>query len=366
MASLSAEYDVAVVHRTLRALVPSAQLMGTTSCRGAMTEAGFHSANMRGLGLFGVIDDGAYGVGARPCGSDPRDAARGAIRDALAHANRTGELPDLVYMSSAPGCEEQLLLGVEDVVGRVPIVGGSSADSTVAGLWKQFANDGLFTDAVVVVAMFPSAEISYAFHSGYSPTERTGRVTKAKGRTLEAIDGRPAAVVYDEWIGGLLRDVLGRDANILDRTNLHPLGRAVGSAGGLSTYRLSHPERVTSENHMTLFSTIEEGERITLMAGSPESLISRPSRVAALALSDTHPDRVAGALVIYCAGCMLTVSDRMPEVVSSLGDVLRGKPFLGSFTFGEQGCFMGGENRHGNLMMSVVVFSERDATRGPG
>ena len=35
-----------------------------------------------------------------------------------------------------------------------------------------------------------------------------------------------------------------------------------------------------------------------------------------------------------------------------------GAPFIGAATFGEQGCFMGRtrQNRHGNLMSSVVIF----------
>ena len=82
-------------------------------------------------------------------------------------------------------------------------------------------------------------------------------------------------------------------------------------------------------------------------------------RVAAdaRALADLAPDDVAGALVIFCAGCMLTVRDRMDRVVAGLDEGLGDAPFLGCFTFGEQGCFVGGENRHGNLMISVTVFA---------
>jgi hypothetical protein len=68
------------------------------------------------------------------------------------------------------------------------------------------------------------------------------------------------------------------------------------------------------------------------------------------------PDSIAGALVIYCAGCMLGIQPRMQEVVESLRGALGERPFLGTFTFGEQGCFVGGENRHGNLMISVLTF----------
>ena len=69
---------------------------------------------------------------------------------------------------------------------------------------------------------------------------------------------------------------------------------------------------------------------------------------------------VQGALVFYCSGCMLAIPDRIPEVVSSLNGALDHAPFLCSFTLGEQGCFIEGENRHGNLMIAVLAFGPMD------
>ena len=95
-----------------------------------------------------------------------------------------------------------------------------------------------------------------------------------------------------------------------------------------------------------------------LMEGTEDNLVHRAPRVAENALEMARLDKqhISGALVIYCAGCMLTVQERMTEVADGLREALGGKPFLGTFTFGEQGCFIGGSNHHGNLMISVVVF----------
>jgi hypothetical protein len=99
------------------------------------------------------------------------------------------------------------------------------------------------------------------------------------------------------------------------------------------------------------------------MQGSIASLVSRAGRVADAArtlLVEGHRGRseveLAGGLVIYCAGCMLAVGDSLPGVAKELVAALAGQPFIGAFTFGEQGCLLGGENRHGNLMISVAVF----------
>jgi hypothetical protein len=370
-------YNVEEVLTNLRNHAPRVPLHGGTSCIGVMTQAGAHTDNARGLAMFGILDpDGSYGVGAAVIGDDPGAAARQAINTALDQADCPGEVPAMVWMMAAPGCEESLISGIAEVLGDdVPVAGGSSADNTVSGEWKQFANDEIHDNAVVVTALFPSTEVMFAFHSGYEPTdakgivtktggyeatEKKGVATKVEGRLLLEIDGQPAAVVYNNWSKGLIADALADGGNILSQTTLHPLGRIAGHVGGVPYYQLSHPDAVTENGALTLFSNVASGDELVLMNGTIESLVSRAGRVASSALEtySAYPEDVAGALVVYCAGCMLAVQDRLDEVVESLRTALPNTPFLGVYTFGEQGCFLGGENRHGNLMISVLLFSK--------
>jgi hypothetical protein len=154
---------------------------------------------------------------------------------------------------------------------------------------------------------------------------------------------------------------LGVLSNVLMDPSLSPLGRIVGEFGGIPYFQLSHPETFSADRALTLFTKIREGERVYLMRGSKDALVSRPKRVvdSALRNASVRDAKPIGALVIYCAGCMLTVKERMGEVVENFNSALGTDiPFLGAFTFGEQGCFFGGENRHGNLMISALLFLE--------
>jgi hypothetical protein len=63
----------------------------------------------------------------------------------------------------------------------------------------------------------------------------------------------------------------------------------------------------------------------------------------------------AGAAVRGAFGDLVGRLGGAPDVLF-LSASVGGKPFLGAFTFGEQGCFVGGENRHGNLMIATLVF----------
>jgi len=355
----SVRHDAGALRRALADLDVAA-VHGSSSCLGAMTRAG---AILDGpsLALFGLRDlDGSFGVGAATPGADPAAAAGLALQRAIDAAGRQGEVPALVWLTAAPGHEEACIAGLEAVLGpEVPVVGGSAADDAVAGGWYQLTRDATFTDAVVVSALFPSGRVLSTFQSGYTPTATRGVVTRASGRTLVEIDGRPAAAVYDAWTGGAIAGALPEGGSVLASTALFPLGRRVGEVGGATYYRLAHPATVHPDGSMDLFADIAEGEELVLMRGEVEALLTRGGRVAAdaRALADLAPGDVAGALVIFCAGCMLTVRERMDEVVASLDEGLGGAPFLGCFTFGEQGCFLGGENRHGNLMISVTVFA---------
>ncbi len=357
-------HDLEAIAAGLREIAPGIPTHGATTCLGVMNDEGFSGNDGVGLGLFGLRDpDGDYGVAVRPLGDDPQAAGREALLAAIAAADREGEPPELVWIASEPGSEEAVLKGFKEILGvRVPIAGGSAADNDVTGGWSEIANGQVYRGVVVVTVMYPSTPLRFAFHSGYSATEHSGVVTKAEGRTLHEIDGRPAAVVYNEWTDGVIEEHLG-GGNVLSTTSLHPLGRVSGEHWGMPYHRLSHPDSVTPEGGLTLFTEVSVGDRLVQMVGTKEHLLTRAGRVAKAAMNSANltTDALAGALVVYCAGCMLAVQDQIPEVAAGISAELGGRPFLGTFTFGEQGCFANHESYHGNLMISVVVF-ERGST----
>ncbi|MEM6932707.1 MAG: FIST C-terminal domain-containing protein, partial [Pseudomonadota bacterium] len=280
---------------------------------------------------------------------------------ALDAADRQGEAPDLVWLTTSPGTEEDVLRGITDVVGAsVPVVGGSAADNDISGSWRIFDGSEALAVGVIVSVLFPSSRLSMAYQSGYAPTQKTGVVTRADGRRLIEIDGRPAAEVYADWTDGLIKAPAEDETlMILSESTFTPLGRRSGTVADVPFYLLSHPASVEADGSINLFADIAEGDELTLMQGAADSLTSRAGRVASFAASSGRiaPNEISGALVIYCGGCMLAVRERMNEVASGIDAALNGAPFLGIFTFGEQGPILSGQNAHGNLMISCVTFA---------
>jgi hypothetical protein len=340
----------------------AAALHGGSSCLGVMTEQGAAIAQGDAIGAFAIWDaQGAYGTGACPLGEDPRAAAAQATRAALQDAGRMGEAPDLVWLTAAPGHEEQVLLGIKDVVGcPALIVGGSSADNDVSGGWSQITAQGAHTNSVVVSVLFPSVQVGCSFESGYAPTGKQGVVTHASGRTVHSIDARPAADVYSDWTQGAVAVPQTGSASVLAQATMFPLGRRLTEIDDVTFHMLAHPAVAHADGRLDFFADLTEGQTVWLMSGSEDSLVERAGRIAASS-RDNVQGAISGALVIYCGGCMLSVTHRMDEVAENVAQALAGAPFLGVFSFGEQGETLCGDSEHGNLMISCISFGAENA-----
>lgn len=354
----------------VRGRFPDAAILGGTSCNGVMSETGLGGSGS--IGLLLVEDpEGDYGSASVQLGADPAENAERALHAALAAADCAGELPELIWIYQAPGQEEAVIEGLRRVVGdRCPIIGGSSADNTVAGGWRQIGPDGPMNDGLVIGVMFSSGGIGFAFQGGYEPNGpsgiatrvgydpagESGIVTKARGRQILSIDGAPAAEVYNRWIGGGLDDKLAEGGNIMADTTMFPLGIDAGKIEDVTHYLLIHPDQI-ADGTLSTFASIEEGTRLYSMRGDKTRLVDRAGKVASDAAASLPGggSSLAGGLVIYCAGCMLAVGDRMPGVSMAVSESFGGMPFMGSFTFGEQGSVLE-RNAHGNLMISAIAF----------
>ena len=107
---------------------------------------------------------------------------------------------------------------------------------------------------------------------------------------------------------------------------------------------------------LNFFSEFSVGERITLMTSSTTPLITRVRGVVERARRG-QASPIRGGLLIYCAGCLGLILDQAPQIASEFQRGAGQAPFIGSATFGEQGCFFEKtESRHGNLMCSVLLF----------
>lgn len=348
-------HDEADIQSELQQEFPDAQIIGCSSCCGSITEKGVLEGHH--LSVWATKDPfGAYGVaGVSFCQNKSiQNQAKDVLRRAMEKSGREGELPALIVLHATPGNEESILEAIYDELGvHVPILGGTAADDTVSGNWSLFDNDVITSNGMALAVMFPCARVSGSFHSGYVPTEKSAIATRVDGRTLLELDGEPAAQVYFKWY----KEITGEDMDasaLHTNSTLYPFGRHSGK-NNPPHYRVSHLAGVSEKGGLNMFSTVLEGERVHLMVGEKDMLISRGGIESIEHEDDTNGTPIGG-MSIFCAGRMLYVKDDLTQVAQNMATSMQGAPFVCPFTFGEQGQFREGEMAHGNLMISTVMF----------
>lgn len=354
------QFDIGALTRELAEALPGVPFVGVTTCQGLATD---RHRTARGPALSGLW---LLGSDVRMQVATTREPERVGSGAGLARTASAGSLATgrqrFVVLHATPGHEERLLEEIGPLVGDgVPLLGGSAADDDLSGKWAVFGPGGFAAGkgAVLAVVDWPGRAV-VAMHSTAMVTPTHGKVTRAEGRTVYEIDGQPAAEVYDRWLGGALSKALGAGGTILSDTTLAPLGvRRPGA--GIGSHVLIHPEAVVSgSNAMTTFKAVAPGQEVYLMKASKAAFLGRPASVVERLLADARikPTHLRGALLVYCAGCMLTVHDSTSLMLDGFTGALGHVPYVAGYFFGEQGCEVsGGKAEHGNLMTGVLLLS---------
>jgi hypothetical protein len=104
------------------------------------------------------------------------------------------------------------------------------------------------------------------------------------------------------------------------------------------------------------------GDVFVLLEGNWEILLNRFRTTPSKAMEKFNIKKGEGyfAIYTYCAGTMLAIPEKeRPKIPSLVKETIGEIPFIGTFTFGEQGFVEGIGNHHGNLVNSIVIFSPR-------
>ena len=337
-----------------------APIIGCTSSGMIMTNDGIIESEDGFVGLMSFDDKNInIGVAAHKAGKNAREIGRKVARQAVENAKENYS-PNYFYMVASPKEEEDYLMGIQDVIGRVPMFGGSAADDTVEVNWKIFCNNEVFQDGVAVAFFYTDNDIVTSYTGAYRDTENYGLITEVKNdRTLVKIDGVSALKKYADWIGKSPSELKGQ--NLLVASITKPLG-VKDPLGNLTVVR--HPmfgddmgTRTTTDDVINLGNKVVEKTAIVQLEATVDELIKSTKTTLKDAKSQltTEP---AGYFLVHCGGRKLGIGDRIDEVYKNLVEEARGVPFITVFTFGEYGYDEHSANICGGLMLSFTAFGE--------
>ena len=352
--------DVEEVVNGAMSSMKGAPVIGCTSSGMIMTNDGIIESEDGFAGLMSFDDKNMnIGVAAHKAGKNAREIGRKVARQAVENAGENYS-PNYFYMVASPKEEEDYLMGIQDVIGRVPMFGGSAADDTVEGNWKIFCNDQVFSDGVAVAFFYTDNDIVTSYTGAYRDTENYGLITEVKNdRTLVKIDGISALKKYADWIGKKPSELKGQ--NLLVASITKPLG-VKDPLGNLTVVR--HPmfgddmgTRTTTDDVINLGNKVVEKTAIVQLEATVDELI-KSTKTTLKDVKSQLTTEPAGYFLVHCGGRKLGIGDRIDEVYKNLVEEARGVPFIVVFTFGEYGYDEHSANICGGLMLSFTAFGE--------
>ncbi len=347
----SVKYDQKNLLDGAKEVLGSAPIIGCTSNGGILVPDGYITSNNGFAGILAIGDpDTAVGVAGSAKMLTARETGRKVAIDAMNKVGTTFS-PSYFFMIANPGEEEEYAKGIQDVIGDVPMFGGSSADDDLTGKWKIYTNDGIFSEGVAVAFFYTNKKIINEYTGKYHETVNSGVITKIEGRrTLKEIDGIPAMKKYAEWTGLKTRELMGD--KILTASILKPMGVKTPT-GNVTLIR--HPMAGNADYSINLGNDLSVNTAVIQMQATLDELIEAP-KLTLRKLKSKLPSEPAAYIFVHCGGRKIAIGDRINEVAKLVKEEAGDVPYIMPFTFGEYGRAEHEANNMGGLMLSETAF----------
>ena len=329
-------------------------VIGCTSSAAICTQDGYlnKETGYSGMMLFGG-DLEVVTAGSAQTDETPREVGRKVALEAISKVKGEDTEPDFFFMSASPANEEEYLEGIQDVIGNVPVFGGSAADNTVEGKWSILNDGEAFADGLTIAIFYTKGEMKNLYTGAYHETSNVGVITKVRDeRTLVEIDHEPALKKYAEWTGKTVESLMGN--NLLTETICAPLG-VKDPIGKVTAVR--HPMFGNDDLSMNIGANLAENTAVIELSNTPEGILkANEETINSLnKLMVTEPNSY---FLVHCGGRRLglALSSIEDKIYPEVKKVIPNKEFLMVFTFGEYGMGDHSSNTVGGLSLSYTAF----------
>ena len=339
-----------------KSILGDVPIIGCTSSAALCTQDGYlnKETGYSGMMLFGG-DLEVVTAGSKKTDETPREIGRRIAKEAISKLQGKDLEPDYFFMSASPANEEEYMKGIEDIIGDVPVFGGSAADNTVEGKWSILNDGEAFADGCVLAIFYTNGEMKNLYTGAYHETENAGIITKVEGRrTLVEIDHEPALKKYAEWTGQNVNDIMG--GNLLTATITAPLG-VKDPIGKVIAIR--HPMAGNDDYSMNIGADLVTNTAVIQMENTPEGILKANAETVAK-VSELMNTDINSYFLIHCGGRRLGlaiagIEEKIyPEIKKAIPD----KEFLMVFTFGEYGRGDHSSNTVGGLSLSFTAVGK--------
>ncbi len=347
----STKYTQAELLRGVKSFNPDIKIIGCTSDEAIMTPDGIIWNEDGFAGMMALEDNElTVGVALTERGTDARVAGRRVAKEAMANAEK--KYPPVAFaLFTTPGSEEEYIKGIQDVLGEIPVFGGSAASDNNSTNWKVVCENKATTDGCAIAIFYTTKKIKNVFANNYDQTKNIGIITKVEGtRRILEINNGPALKKYAEWNSIEAEDLMNEKLTYASISV--PLGTQTDEGETI----LIHQPLKGNEDY-----SMDVGSNVTVNTAVLQLKITEDKMIEGLVkeVNGLKDDFKASAiLVVHSSGRKRYLDERIDEDFVALKNAIGDVPFIVTFTNSEFGIVDHSGALVGNLSLSVTGFSE--------
>ncbi len=232
----------------------------------------------------------------------------------------------------------------------VSVTGGLAADNNKYKKTLILANDYAKEKAIVCAAFYGDLRAGSAASSGWKSFGIERLVTRSEGRTLYALDGKPALDLYKQYLGESAKDLPKSGVRF-------PLSFRRGD----SEHSFIRSLQCVNEEEKSLhfFGDVPMGSYCRLTRANPYNLLdgARDAAEKGLEMLGEKPQL---AIAIACHGRKYILRQMAEEELTALREVLGDDPVItGFYSYGELMCQKKTKScEMHNQTMTITLFAE--------
>jgi methyl-accepting chemotaxis protein len=245
----------------------------------------------------------------------------------------------VTFHNGLAGKGEQITLVTGQLLGDMPLAGGSAGDNLALEETTVFSDDGVSADGVVVAQLSSHKPFAVASNHGHTPLSESYTVTETEENVVHELDGEPAYEVWKDEIADHVREEYGVDVESLsadDEEFAELLNQfELGIETGDGEYKIRWPAMTDSTEGPLKFATgVPEDSEVNIMHSPKDEQIDSARQAARNSLERFEGGDVAGAFVFDCVCRGLILDDDFDQAVGEIADELDA-PLAGFETYGE-------------------------------
>ena len=331
-------HDTGAIRETVKAELGDVPLVGSTTA-GEFTDEEL-SENGIVVSLVASESLSAATAMADAVSEDVFESVQTAVDGLPDPSEMAGEhTAAITFHNGLAGMGEQITLVTGQMLGEMPLAGGSAGDNLALSETTVFSDDGVSSDGVVVAQLSSDEPFAVAANHGHSPLTDTYQVTKAEENIVHELDGEPAYDVWRDEIADVASEEYGIDVSSLSPDSdefaklLNQFELGITTAGG--EYKIRWPALTDSTDGPLKFATgVPEESEARIMHSPKEDQIESAREAAAASLQRFDGDEVAGAFVFDCVCRGLILDEEFEAAVAEIADEIDA-PLAGFETYGE-------------------------------